>query len=157
MICDDVEDYYVRYMWINHKTQNDEFISNYFKPKDEVRLNVRHITKHLSEDWKAHNKIFEDAWHSGDLIWRVKIGNPHSKTIDYIEVWKSKEIFEKLFSIDLDKLSQGIRDSGFEVHKNYGYISEDLSYLYYEKFLNMFKNKKECIINTPLLGTMGRK
>lgn len=154
---DNVKDYFVRYLWINHKTQNEIFFDNYFKPKDDVRLNVRHITKHLVESWKVHNKIFEDAWHNGDLIWRVKIANPYSKTIDYIEIWKSKEIVETAFNENLSELTNGIADSGFEIKRNFNYISEDLSELYYENFLERFHAKQNCIINTPKKGTMGRK
>lgn len=168
---DDINDYCLRYLWIQYPENNDEFLEEYFKPKpvDEATknpisgpagLNVRARTKHLSEKWAIHNKIFEEAWHNGELIWRVKVLNTISKSIDYVEVWKSAEYLEHKFqSEDHMDLANGIFETGFDIRRWYPFqsISEDVALLYYENFINMSTKTNTCIITTPLMGTLGRK
>jgi hypothetical protein len=43
--------------------------------------------------------------HLGNIVWRIKLTNTYSKTIDIIEVWRSKEILDNIFSFtDSDTL-----------------------------------------------------
>jgi len=164
--------YYLRYLWINSKDSNEAFLENYFKPQEEdadtrnapgsgpAGLNLRAKTKHLKDFWKPHNDIFYEAWFNGELVWRVKALNPISLTIDYIEVWKSKEYLEEKFTTENHKsLVEGILESGFII-KNwqpYQKISEEISKKYYDKFVASYFKEQNCTITTPLMGTRGRK
>lgn len=170
---DGVNEYRLRYLWIKHTNPklNEEFLQNYFIPSAESDastsnpvagpsgLNLRARTRHLVEYWKVHNKIFEDAWFSGELVWRVKILNVRERSIDYIEIWKNESHLHKYFNDPtLESLRDGIRESGFMIDRwePYPHISEDLSLLYYQKFVHMHNLKQNCILVAPLMGEFGR-
>lgn len=163
----------VRYLWIQHLDHNDDFYDGYFSGGNRKGLNVRKNTEHLQGDWSLHNKIFEDSGKNGDLVWRVKIGNDISKSIDYIEVWRTKEILLKYFGdrdiefsektkwniSDRREFAERLFESGFDIRylSPYPTISKKKAIDYYQIFLERFKNKQNCIINTawnPLLNPL---
>lgn len=170
---DGVNDYRLRYLWIKHVNPaiNEEFLKNYFTPSSEADastsnpvsgasgLNLRAKTKHLIDYWKVHNKIFEDAWYSGEIVWRFKVLNVRERSIDYIEVWKNEDyLLQHLNDPILESLRDGIADSGFQIDRwePYPHISEDVSMLNYQKFVHMHNQKQNCILVTPLMGEFGR-
>jgi hypothetical protein len=91
----------LRYIWVKHKERNDEFVANYFNKGNNAEgsgLNLRKQTTHMQEvAWNPHNNIFEKSRDNGNLIWRVKVHNHLADTIDYIEMWRSKEIIKETF------------------------------------------------------------
>lgn len=92
----------VRYIWVRHKTRNDEFIANYFNKGNNstgAGLNLRKQTAHMQDAWNPHNNIFETSRDNGNLVWRVKAYNPHSHSIDYVEVWRSRDIIKQTFGV----------------------------------------------------------
>lgn len=160
----------VRYVWIQHRTNNEVFIENYFKKQQDIGtsgLNVRKNTTHLQQFWDVHNKIFETSAINGDLVWRVKTYNNISDSIDYIEVWRDVETVSKYFSMEYTQpvtvsdgfvwtieykkmLSTGVFDSGF-VSMNwlpYPTISRAQSIDLYKKYVSMATAGEKCIINT---------
>jgi len=145
----------VRYLWIQHLDDNTTFYNNYFDPDlSKAGMNVRKQTANLKSDWLAHNQIFFDSAANGDLVWRVKIGNPTSCSIDYIEVWRSVDVLEHYFG-DSPKTSNlfhsSLYEAGFDIRTWYPYntISKELALEYYSKFVAKHDNKDQCIINTP--------
>lgn len=155
----------VRYLWIQHRDDNDTFTKNYFVQGSEQGMNIRKQTTHLQSTWKNHNAIFDQSAANGDLIWRVKVFNPVSNSIDYVEVWKDIDTIVKLFDkpvtldngdtwIDQEKtdLGLGIWNAGFCVRhlKPYTTISKNIAIAEYNKFVARYKNKDNCIINTPM-------
>lgn len=90
----------VRYIWVKHKTRNDEFIANYFNKGNNTTgtgLNLRKQTSHMQDAWNPHNRIFEESRDNGNLIWRVKAYNANANSIDYVEVWRSRDIIKQTF------------------------------------------------------------
>jgi hypothetical protein len=151
----------VRYLWIQHTQDNNKFYNNYFDPAlAQTGMNVRKQTANLKNDWTAHNQIFHDSAANGDLVWRVKIGNPTSRSIDYIEIWRSVKTVEQHFGDNPNQtwpkdnrksFNQQLFEAGFEIRSWYPYrtISNKLAIDYYNKFVDQHKNKQHCIINTP--------
>jgi hypothetical protein len=155
----------VRYLWIQHRYENDKFFENYFSAGNQTGLNIRKQTTHLKSDWDRHNKIFYDSAENGNLVWRVKVGNRLSKSIDYIEIWKSKNILTNYFGnrdVDIDdqttwkietrkKFGEHLYDTGFDIRAwlPYPLISKKLAMQTYVKFIDRYKNQDMCIINTP--------
>jgi hypothetical protein len=157
----------IRYLWIKNLNDNDTFYNNYFDPNlTKSGLNIRKQTTDLSDDWTAHNQIFFDSAQNGNLIWRVKIGNPVEKSIDYIEIWRSQDIVKTYFGNSPDvKINDDItwtnpnrtnflnqlRDKGFEIREwdEFPLISKKQAMLTYKDFVNLWYNKDKCIINTP--------
>lgn len=151
----------VRYLWITHTVDNDSFYNNYFDPSlKQAGMNVRTRTADLKSDWEAHNQIFFDSAKNGDLVWRIKVGNPSSKSIDYVEVWRSLEVLEQHFGdnpttpgwgneVRVD-FHRSLFEAGFDVRSwiPYNSISKELAATYYKKFIEQYKNKDHCIINT---------
>lgn len=154
----------LRYLWIQHRFDNELFVKNYFVEGNNKGINVRKQTIHLQEKWKNHNEAFDQSARNGDLVWRVKLFNPVSNSIDYIEIWRDLKTVERIFdeSILLDTgqvwhekdkqdLGKGIWDAGFVVRhfKPYQHISKRQAVSEYKKFIKRFRNKDNCIINTP--------
>jgi hypothetical protein len=154
----------VRYLWIQHRFDNESFVKNYFVEGNNTGLNVRKQTTHLQEKWKNHNEAFNQSAQNGDLVWRVKSFNLVSNSIDYIEIWKDLKTVERIFDEDptldngqtwnkTDKqdLGQGVWDAGFVVRhfRPYQNISKHQAVTEYNKFLERFRSKDNCIINTP--------
>jgi hypothetical protein len=151
----------VRYLWIQHTRDNNTFYNNYFDPSlSKAGMNVRKQTANLTTDWSAHNQIFFDSAANGDLVWRVKVGNPVSQSIDYIEVWRSVEILEQYFgdtpttsgwqAENRSTFHQSLYEAGFDIRSLYPYcsISKLQAADYYKKFIQQYKNQEHCIINT---------
>jgi hypothetical protein len=153
----------VRYLWIQHRFENEQFIKNYFANGHTRGLNVRTQTQHLGQVWRNHNQVFDDSGANGNLVWRVKVLNSISHSIDYIEIWRSVDIIKSIFDqtptlksghqwTEQEKISlgQGIYDSGFEVRHllPYRQISQQLALKYYQQFLEQNADKNNCIINT---------
>lgn len=154
----------VRYLWIQHRDDNEKFYNNYFTGGNQKGLNVRKNTEHLQKDWTAHNLIFEESAKNGNLVYRIKIGNEVSQSIDYIEIWKSKEILLGYFGYDDVKLNDDIEwqrterklfaeklfNAGFDIRywSPYPLISKKLALEYYKSFVEKFKKRENCIINT---------
>lgn len=151
----------VRYLWIQHTEDNNAFYNNYFDPSlSQAGMNVRKRTADLKSDWDAHNQIFFDSAANGDLVWRVKVGNPVSKSIDYVEVWKSVEVLEQHFGDNpttpgwgsdvRSSFHRNLFEAGFDIRSwtPYNTISKELAAEYYRKFIEQYKNKDHCIINT---------
>jgi hypothetical protein len=157
----------VRYIWIQHTKDNEAFCKNYFDPSmAEIGLNVRKSTTHLKKNWDPHNQIFIDSAANGDLVWRIKTYNPISQSIDYIEIWKSLEVLERYFgTAPKPKLTDNIEwdpnerldfnrqlyEAGFDARTwvPYQTISKELTLTYWRQFVEKWKNKNKCIINTP--------
>lgn len=161
-----VNEYALRYVWISHRDDNRRFIDNYFVNKNDQGLNIRKQSQHLQSFWQYHNAVFDQSADNGDLIWRVKVHNKHSDTVDYIEVWKSREILEQHFGSgvplrsegwDIEKasaLSKGIYDLGFCV-KNwlpFQTMSKSQAREWYQMFKFKSQQKQNCIINTAMRG-----
>jgi hypothetical protein len=149
----------VRYLWVQHLYNNELFCKNYFDPSlSQAGLNIRKQTANLSTEWSAHNRIFEESALSGDLVWRVKIGNPTSTSIDYIEVWKSLEVLEKHFGsnpdwdgVDRNSFNEKLFNAGFDIlsWEPYPTISKSTAMQYYKQFFEQWNTKQErIIINT---------
>ena len=157
----------IRYLWIQHTQNNDKFYNNYFDPAlSQTGMNVRKQTANLKQDWTAHNQIFYDSTANGNLVWRVKVGNPISKSIDYVEIWRSADIIKQFFSPQpTTQISEGIEwhaesrknfnkelfDNGFDIRSwvPYNTISKIQAMRYYQQFVDQWRNKDHCIINTP--------
>jgi hypothetical protein len=164
-IDSDNGDLAIRYLWIQHRFDNEEFLKNYFKSGNVSNINVRKQTAFLDDDWRKHNKIFDKSLKNGDLVWRFKILNEESKSIDYIEVWRSREIinyyFDRSKDVDIsgdiwtaDKreiFAKNLWDTGFDIRIQEPYlsISKDNANLYYEKLRQKAAKQENCIINTP--------
>lgn len=152
----------VRYLWVQHREDNDAFCKNYFTPDlAEAGLNIRKQTAELQTDWNAHNQIFYDSAKNGDLVWRVKVGNIDDNSIDYIEIWKSPEILEHYFghqtsipgwTTDSRKSFLGnLYEAGFDLREwePYPTISKIQAMTYYKTFVERWRQRQKCIINTP--------
>lgn len=166
----------VRYIWVKHREQNDEFVGNYFNKGNNstgTGLNLRKQTEYMQTAWNPHNQIFETSRDNGNLIWRVKVHNPLANSIDYVEVWRSQEILQSLFNPiqpdsqvqvndttvrtaeDQRTLRMGLYDAGFEVRGMRGKIarwpmvSKMVAMGWYRHFVQKFYAKDNCIINTP--------
>ena len=156
----------IRYMWIQHTTNNDEFFENYFNQGNKTGMNVRKQTTHLASDWSKHNEIFERSGKNGDLVWRIKVGNYKSRSIDYIEVWRNYDLLIDYFDFDRGgskvnettvwednsrkEFAQQLFDTGFDlrVWEPYPLISKEQALEYWRLFVERYKNKEQCIINT---------
>jgi len=161
---DHVGPWAIRYLWIQHRHENDKFFDNYFSEGNQTGLNVRKQTSHLKSDWDYHNRIFFESAENGNLVWRVKVGNKISRSIDYIEVWKSKDILINYFgNADVrindqtvwkiesrKKFGEHLYNTGFDIRSwiPYPLISKKLAMNAYLKFLDRYKNQDMCIINT---------
>jgi hypothetical protein len=157
----------LRYVWIQHTQDNEKFYTNYFNPElNQAGMNVRKQTAELKSDWEAHNQIFYDSAVNGNLVWRVKIGNPRSHSIDYIEIWRDSKIVGKYFgNTPAEKINHNIEwrlssrttfnqhlyKAGFDIRswRPYQTISKEVAIEYYKNFVEQYKNKQQCIINTP--------
>jgi len=157
----------LRYLWIQHRSDNNKFYDSYFDPgKKDTGFNVRKLTSDLSEDWSAHNQIFFDSAANGNLIWRVKVANPVNRSIDYIEIWKNYNIVNDLFgeqpSITINDQTTwnhenrkqfvgNLFDKGFDVREwsPFPTISKRRAMHYYIWFSGRSKKKEPCIVNTP--------
>jgi hypothetical protein len=164
IIPDNVDQFAVRYTWYSHKDNNTEFIKNYFINKNTKGLNIRKQTEHLNSLWENHNAIFNNSAKNGDLVWRVKVHNKYEETIDFVEVWRNKEILIDYFgpvkivksvpgwtSESSTKLSEAVFNAGFisRTWLPFQSISKKLASTYYDEFLRKSFNKDNCIINTP--------
>jgi hypothetical protein len=157
----------IRYLWIQHTKDNEKFYNNYFDPAlAQTGMNVRKQTANLKQDWAAHNQIFFDSAANGNLVWRVKVGNPICKSIDYVEIWRSADIIKQFFSPQpTTQISEGVEwhaesrknfnkelfDNGFDIRSwvPYNTISKIQAMRYYQQFVEQWRNKDRCIINTP--------
>jgi hypothetical protein len=158
-------DWAIRYLWIQHRDDNETFTKNYFVQGSTQGMNIRKQTTHLQSTWKNHNAVFDQSAQNGDLIWRVKVFNPISNSIDYVEVWKNIDIIVRLFDTvavlddgnewsnqEKQDLGLGIWNAGFCVRhlRPYTTISKNIAIAEYKKFVAQYKNKDNCIINTPM-------
>jgi len=162
---DNIDEWAVRYVFMKHQS-NDEFITNYFSKGNMPNLNVRKITSERADLWEPHNLVFSLSEINGDLIWRVKVHNKTTQSIDYIEVWKNKKIIADYFfnndsdtilpdntvwtSTQKQELSKMILDFGFianSMNPVFG-ISKIQAFEYYNNFVNQSLEKGNCIINT---------
>ena len=165
----------VRYIWVKHREQNDEFVANYFnKGNNETGtgLNLRKRTAYMQTAWNPHNQIFETNRDNGNLVWRVKVHNPHANSIDYVEVWRSPEIIKSMFHYikpgeavqvtdgvvrtneDQTQLRKGLYEAGFEVRRwrdadtNWPTVTPQVAMMWYRHFVAKHQNQENCIINT---------
>lgn len=168
----------IRYLWVQHATNNDEFVSNYFNKgnnKDGAGLNLRKQTTFMQQTaWNPHNEIFEQSRDNGNLIWRVKAANPDNDSIDYIECWRTKKVIHETFGAKrgtgtnlkeeevgdsplarsaeaIEELRQGLAKSGFEPRVNLDMpeVHPLKAMLWYKHFVERSKNGEQCVINTP--------
>lgn len=155
---DNIEEFALRYVWMKH-VDNEKFLAGYFTNNNSAGMNVRKQTVEFQEHWDKHNKIFIDSANNGSLIWRVKVLNEINRSMDYIEVWKSKDTIVALLEDNDDWdpnsmsiLKKGIYDAGFIAQKwlPYPSVSREWVITNYEKFLLMAKNKQNCIVNTTI-------
>lgn len=161
---DDAGPWAIRYLWIQHTQDNDSFYENYFTGGNSVGFNVRKQTTDLKQHWNPHNQIFYDSAANGDLVYRIKIGNQFSRSIDYIEVWRGIDVLEKYFGNrdatiqnmdwkrdERKKFAEVLFERGFDIRSWYPYIqiSKSSAAEHYKKYVDRWKNKENCIINTP--------
>jgi hypothetical protein len=164
---DNIGPWAIRYLWIRNLNDNNTFYNNYFDPTlAQAGMNIRKQSADLKDDWTAHNQIFFDSAKNGNLVWRVKVGNPVNKSIDYIEIWRSQEIVKSYFGdsptvainnnitwTNNSRVSflEQLRDKGFDIREwtEFPTISKIQAMLYYKKFVDQWENKDRCIINTP--------
>ncbi len=151
----------VRYNWIKHDN-NEEFLANYFAAgSSELKLNLRNSTKHLAHLWKPHNDTIAKGQMSGDLIFRIKTLNHVNRSIDHIEVWKSRDIIENYFHIDdsiwadedKEELETQVRAAGFiicPVLRPYPLISKSQALSIYTQYLKKAMNRDFTRIEAPL-------
>jgi hypothetical protein len=157
----------IRYLWIRNLNDNETFYNNYFDPTlAQAGMNIRKQSADLTNDWTAHNQIFFDSAKNGNLVWRVKVGNPINKSIDYIEIWRSQEIVKSFFgdspTVTINdnitwtndsrvSFLEQLRDKGFDIREwtEFPTISKIQAMQYYKKFVDRWENKDSCIINTP--------
>lgn len=151
----------LRYVWFKHE-RNSEFLAGYFDNGNELALNLRKLTSHLSELWKPHNDALRAAAAQGDIIWRVKVLNRENASIDHVEVWKSREVLHRYFHTDLDgtwtdeqrsQLGQGMREAGLiikRVSEPYPLIGRSCALAAYRRFLQRAATADSCNIFTPL-------
>jgi len=154
----------VRYLWIQHLKDNDNFYQNYFSQGNQQGYNVRKQTVALKSDWDYHNQIFFDSTENGNLVWRVKVANEISQSIDYIEIWRSQEILKNYFGgtdANLDeniiwknsnkkKFAENLYNVGFDIRcwHPYPLIGKKCAMNAYKRFVDRCKNQDGCIINT---------
>lgn len=124
----------LRYLWVQHKTRNEEFISNYFNNGNNEKgsgLNLRKQTQHLKDSWDPHNKIFEESRDNGNLIWRVKVYNSYANSIDYVEIWRSREIIKQTFGARIES-DNDLKDrpNSIEVLETPGNLSRTVKEIY---------------------------
>jgi hypothetical protein len=161
---DDKTGWAVRYLWIQHRHNNDTFYENYFDPeKKQTGMNVRKQTAELQKDWTAHNQIFHDSHKNGNLVWRLKVGNPISRSIDYIEIWRNADIITQYFSPKpITQISENISwpkeerlnfnkelyDAGFDIRSwvPYRNISKIHAMKTYKKFIDLYESGSGNII-----------
>ena len=164
---DNIGPWAIRYLWIRNLNDNNTFYNNYFDPTlAQAGMNIRKQSADLKDDWTAHNQIFFDSAKNGNLVWRVKVGNPVNKSIDYIEIWRSQEIVKSYFGdsptvvinnnitwTNNSRVSflEQLRDKGFDIREwtEFPTISKIQAMRYYKKFVDQWENKDRCIINTP--------
>lgn len=96
-IPDEVGPWAVKYTWIIKK-DDPNFVKNYHSVQQNSKQNIRKETDHLSEHWKAFNALIINHGHLGNIVWRIKLTNIYSNTIDIIEIWRSRELIEQLFT-----------------------------------------------------------
>lgn len=99
-IPDGIGPWAIRYKWI--KKNDENFLENYHNSQNGVKANVRKSSAHLEQYWIPHNCLIINQGHLGNIVWRIKIDNPFNKSVDVIEVWKSREIIERVFQFDYD-------------------------------------------------------
>lgn len=160
---DDEGPWAMRYIWIQHTLDNKGFYENYFKSGNNTGYNVRKQTADLKQHWDHHNQIFDKSALNGDLIYRIKVGNPIDRSIDYVEIWKSIDILENYFGAhdtqiddeiwqekDRTVFAKELLDRGFDVRVLLPYrkISKIAALEGYRYFEDRFRNKENCIINT---------
>jgi hypothetical protein len=165
----------VRYIWVKHREHNNEFVANYFNKGNNATgtgLNLRKQTTHMQTAWNPHNQIFETSRDNGNLVWRVKVHNPHANSIDYVEVWRSPEIIKSLFHYikpgeavkvtdgvvrtaeDQKTLRNGLYEAGFEVRRwrdtgtNWPTVTPQIAMTWYRHFVKKHFAQENCIINT---------
>ena len=165
----------LRYIWVKHREKNDEFVANYFNGGNNASgtgLNLRKRTAYMQTAWNPHNQIFETSRDNGNLVWRVKVHNPHANSIDYIEVWRSPEIISQYFhqikpgetvkiadgvvrtAEDQATLRTNLYKEGFEVRRwrdldsGWPRVSPQVAMAWYRHFAQKHINKDKCIINT---------
>jgi hypothetical protein len=162
---DDSGPWAMRYLWIQHLEDNNKFYDSYFNQGNQQGYNVRKQTVQLKTDWDYHNQIFFDSAKNGNLIWRVKMANKISQSIDYIEIWKTEEILTGYFgdkdvrlddnkiwkNDDRKKFAEHLYNTGFDIRfwKPYPLISKKCAMMAYKRFVECWKNRDGCIINTP--------
>jgi hypothetical protein len=161
---DNVEEWAVRYLWIQNRFANDSFLNNYFSNGNNKNINLRASTTNVKNDWNYHNKVFDISGLNGNLVWRVKTLNKLSNSIDIIEIWKNKYLINYYFNSEdtilpgnivwtaasKERLSHEIYNTGFDVRHwdPLQSISKIQASLYYQMFVDKSINKENCIINT---------
>ena len=159
VLPDDNGEYALRYIWMQHRHDNDSFVKNYFTGGNQKGKNVRELTATMKEHWDIHNKIFNDSAENGNLIWRVKVLNQENNSIDYVEVWKDVDTVTSLLEYNpswdrekMDMLKLGMYDAGFSAQKwlPFPTVSKKWAFDHYKKFKEMANMKQHCIINTPM-------
>lgn len=159
---DNIGPWAVRYLSVKHRVDNSSFYNNYFSSTlKEAGMNIRKQTADLKTDWSAHNQIFYDSAADGNLVWRVKVGNKETQSIDYIEVWRNADILNYYFgdqpntpSWSTDKRKtflEQLFESGFNITELHEFplISKRHAMKYYKMFIDQWRAKDQCIINTP--------
>ena len=169
----------LRYIWVQHSDNNEEFIANYFNKGNnsdgKPGMNLRKQTTFMQETaWNPHNDIFEKSRDSGNLVWRVKAANPNNASIDYIEIWRTKKTIREAFSPKLgtinpalhafasdsevarpaeaiEKLREGLQESGFVSRINLVFpeVNPLQAMRWYMYFVGRRDRGESCVINTP--------
>ena len=162
IVPDNIGPWAVRYLSVQHRFDNDAFYNNYFSPGlTDAGMNIRKQTANLKTDWLAHNQIFYDSAADGNLVWRVKVGNKETQSIDYVEVWRSVDVLNRYFGNQTTitnwttesrkTFTEQLFESGFVITdlQQFPLISKKQAIEYYRMFVDQWKAKDHCIINTP--------
>jgi hypothetical protein len=66
--------------------------------------NVRRSSSNLGQYWRSHNSLIINQCHLGNIIFRIKAVNTVNNSVDMIEVWRSRDIVDRLFNSESDSI-----------------------------------------------------
>jgi hypothetical protein len=92
-VPDGVGPWCVRYVFIKQQSLVEQYNSS---------SNIRSSSSHLEQAWRAHNALIINQCHLGNVVWRLKVRNKINQSVDMIEVWRSRELIDNLFSGNQD-------------------------------------------------------
>jgi hypothetical protein len=67
-------------------------------------VNVRRSSSNLASYWRTHNSLIINQCHLGNIVFRIKAVNIINNSVDMIEVWRSRDIVDRLFNSESDSI-----------------------------------------------------